>query len=243
VGNPMPNIRVSVYPSIGLGYLGKTMQNQSPSKTTASSVITFSVASVARVTLSLHDLDGALIQKFIDADLLNAGMYNHVFSLQSGHGARVMRCRLSALDSSNGAVLYRDSNVVTLWQPDPSIAVMGYTSNTGTFESRDSLAFPYILTLPPILITQNDPMPVGSFLIPDSCRITLADTVNGRQMTFDTKLIRGMNEFTVTWNPVSGTIQSPERDQPPALSSLSSRLDDRTVFEWRLYQNYPNPFN
>lgn len=242
-GHPVPRLRVSVYPSVDVGSLPRFPAGQSVRGVTASSTVNFGVATPARVSLSLNDLDGSPIQTALENRLLNAGVYAYTLSLHRSDGARVMVCRFVAADSGTGAVVFRDSMYVTLWQPDYQIATAGYTSEGGIFESRDSLSFPYILSLPPIIVTRNDPTPLGAFTFPDSCTITVVDTASAARMTFVRHLVRGSNDISVTWNPTA----SPG---PVSWKGLSSGVPpsllepvNRNVFEWRLYQNYPNPFN
>jgi hypothetical protein len=242
-GNPMPNVRVSVYPPFDPSLLLKSSTSQSSLSMNASTTLNFAMARAARVNLSLSDLDGTPIQKLIENRLLNAGQYAYTLSLQRTEGARVMVCRFVVSDTATGYIAFRDSIYVTLWQPDAQIAILGYTSGSGTFESRDTLAFPYVLSLPPIVVTRYDPTPLETFSFPDSCLITLTDTAQATRMTFGQRLVHGPNEITVTWNPTGSP--SPmlrggtSSDLPP--SALSSGRQD--AFDWRLFQNYPNPFN
>ena len=242
-GNPMPNVRVSVVPPFDLGSLLKSSTQQSPLGLSASSTVNFEIATVARASLFLNDLDGSTIQKLAENRIFNVGLYAYRFTLQRTDGARVMVCRLVASDTATGNIVFRDSIFVTLWQPDYQVAIMGYTSGTGTFESRDTLAFPYILSLPPIVVTRTDPSPLGTFSFPDSCMITLTDTAKATRMTFGRRLVHGPNEIIITWNPTGSPNPIPRggasSDLPP--SAPSSGIQN--AFEWRLFQNYPNPFN
>jgi hypothetical protein len=238
-GAPRPNVRVSVYPPFDVGWIPAPAK--SPAGILASSTINFAVATPARVTLSLLDLDGTLIQKLQDNTLRVAGLYAFRLALQRRDGARVMMCRFVATDTATGTIAFRDSVYVTLWQPDPEIAVLGYTSGSGTLESRDTLAFPYVLSLPPIAVTRDDPTPLGWFSFPDSCIITLTDTATAAQMTFGRRLVHRTNEITVTWNP-AGKVSLKTGKRLQALPGAASS-GARDPFQWRLYQNYPNPFN
>ncbi len=242
-GNPVPGVRVSVYPPYDVGWLPKSSIIPSPLGVNASSTLNFALAATARVSLILYDLDGATIQQLIGNQLLNPGVYAYTIALQRREGARVMRCRLVARDTATGNVAFRDSIYVTLWQPDAQVAVLGYTSGSGTVESRDTLAFPYILSLPPIVVTRFDPTPVGTFFFPDSCVITLTDTATAAQVTLGRRLVRGPNEIPVTWHPVGSPapLRQGGKSPFPQPSALRSVLGN--TFEWRLYQNYPNPFN
>jgi hypothetical protein len=242
-GTPKPNVRVSLCPPTGLGSLPKLIYGESPREINSSSTINFAVASAARITLLLSDLDGSPIQRLVDNELLQAGLYACTISLQRSEGAKVMKCRLVATDTASGISLFRDSIYVTLWQPDPDLAILGYTSLSGTFESRDTLLFPYILSLPPIIVTRDDPTPLGTFTFPDSCLITLTDTSSATHMTFIRHLIRGANEFKVTWNPTgmpSPGVQNGRSSLPWPVHAIPGEL---AALNWQLYQNYPNPFN
>ena len=238
-GSPKPNIRVSVYPPFDVGWLPAPLK--SPAGILASSTINFAVATPARITLSLLDLDGTLIQKLQDNTLRAAGLYAFTLSLQRRDGARVMICRYVATDTATGTIAFRDSMYVTLWQPDAEIAVLSYTSGNGKLESSDTLAFPYVLSLPPIVVTRTDPTPLGSFSFPDSCIITLKDTATADQMTFGRRLVHGTNEITVIWNPAGKALLKTGNGLQTLPTAASAGARD--PFQWKLYQNYPNPFN
>ncbi len=240
-GNPVPNLRVSVTPPFDLAPLQKPSPGPSASGITASSTVNFEVAAPARVNLFLNEMDGTTIQKLMENRFVNPGVYAVRLSLQGHDGARVMVCRLAAVDTATGNSVFRDSIFVTLWQPDFQVAYLGFTSAAGMFESRDTLSFPYVLTLPPIVITRNDPTPLGSLSFPDSCMITLMDTAQGTHMTFGRRLVRGLNDIAVTWDPVGSTGPA-NAALPPAEPTTLSPVT-RDAFVWRLYQNYPNPFN
>ncbi len=240
-GNPMPNLRVSVTPPFDLSLLQKPSPGRSAPGINAASTVNFEAAVPARVNLFLNDLDGTTIQKLMENRLINPGVYAVGISLQRHDGARVMVCRLVAVDTATGNAIFRDSIYVALWQSDIQVAFLGYTSAVGVFESRDTLSFPYVLTLPPIVITRSDPTPLGSFSFPDSCMITLMDTARGAHMTFGRRLVRGPNEFAVTWNPAGSP--GPANVARPAPLPAGLSFVSRDAFAWRLSQNYPNPFN
>jgi hypothetical protein len=240
-GNPVPNLRVSAYPPVPSGGLGKRSPSTPPAGILSATNVHFAVALVSRVNLTLLELDGTAAQHIV-ADRLLPGIYSVNISLRNSYGVRVYRCRFTAADTASGAILFRDSIQVVLWQPDAAVAVVGFTSAGGVVESSDSLLFPSIFNLPPFIRTDaSGPTPLGTFTIPDSCTITLSDTVSGRSAVYVRRITPGRNAFTLTWNPSGvmplmaepGSVERPV----PALFSTSPPV------EWRLDQNYPNPFN
>jgi hypothetical protein len=182
------------------------------------------------------------VQRTVQDRVSAPGLYSVNLSLRNSYGVRVYRCRFTAADTATGAVLFRDSIQVVLWQPDPAVAVVGFSSAGGIVESSDSLLFPSIFDLPPFIRTDaTGPTPLGTFTIPDSCTITLTDTLYGRSAVYGRRITPGSNTFILTWNP-SGVVPlmaGPGSDERP----IPARFSTFPSVEWRLSQNYPNPFN
>jgi hypothetical protein len=167
----------------------------------------------------------------------------HTLSLRVNVGTRVYVCRLTVTDTSTAAVAFRDSIYVTLWQPDPALAFLGYTGTTGAFEMKDSLAFPHLLSLPQMLRTDVSPTVIGTFSFPDSVNIVLTDTSSSQSLTVAQKIVHGANAVAITWNP---GLQKISVLPSATLSAGAVSMDSSVVHvptQWKLYQNYPNPFN
>ncbi len=240
-GDAIQGLRVSAYSDpTNTGFPKKQMIT----KINASSMINFALPTSCVVTLSLIELDGRTLQQPIKNSLLNAGSYAVTINIANkSAGSRVYKAVLSAKNDTSNIELFRDSIYVALWQFDPSLSVLGYTSDKGIFETADSLSFPNVLTLPPIVhTTERDPTPVGMFTFPSDVVITLYDSTTQKSQSVVKKVNKGKNEFELIWNPTGIIIE------PFVKNTFNTATPDTGVIstiptEFHLYQNYPNPFN
>jgi hypothetical protein len=245
LAQPVPGLRISAWNALAGVFSPGTESEAGPSPGPfAVSTIGFDVATPARVVLSIFDLDNSPVAIVFDQNLSNTGSYLVQWSIHQNVPTRVYTCRLIAQDTATSTVLFHDSIYAVLWQPDPGIAMLGWTSPLGTFETHDSLLFPNVLSLPPMVQTNSSgPTPLGTFGISDSVTVVLADTSTHRSQTYQRAITRGENTVKLRWAP-SGPATT-----PGAASKVRSQLDHRVRFDakvhasWALRQNYPNPFN
>ena len=141
--------------------------------------------------------------------------------------------------------LFKDSIYITLLDNSPENSILGYTSKSGTFETTDSLSFPNILTLPPIVETNaTGPAPIGVFSFSQSIVITLIDTVTSRSVSYVRQVIKGQNVFNLTWNPSSGSTSTNPSVSMERLERMNPFSADTIILpppRWELTQNFPNP--
>lgn len=240
-GAAVQGLRVSAYSDPTIAGFPK---NQKTAKINASSMINFALPKSCLVTLSLFELDGRTIQQPIKNSLLNAGSYAVTINIMNrSAGSRVYKAVLSAKNDTSNIELFRDSIYVALWQFDPSLSVLGYTSGAGVFETNDSLSFPNVLTIPPIVrTTEKDPTPIGMFTFPSDIVITLYDSTTHKSQTHKQKVYKGKNEFELVWNP-TGVIIEPLVKNIFNTATPDTGIVGTIPTEFHLYQNYPNPFN
>jgi len=98
--------------------------------------------------------------------------------------------------------------------------------------------------LPPMIRTSNSPDPISVFSFPQSVVITLTDTVTSKSKSYIRQVVKGQNEFNLSWNPSTTT----SNNQAVFLSEghMNCLSTDTVIMpqtQWRLSQNYPNPFN
>jgi hypothetical protein len=240
-GHGVPGLRVSVFYRPGPG-LAKLARSATDAKALASSTITFDALFPAHATLSLHELDGRLVQTLMDQQILNTGSYSYYLSIGGLTGTRVYICRLVVSDTATSTEVGRDSVSITLWQSDAAQSVMGYTGTDGSFTTRDTLAFPHLLSLPPQIQTNDSPTSIGTFTFPDSMEIVLTDTSTMKSVGVVRQIVAGPNAVTLSWGPPSMSV-APVPSTPSRMVVPTVSKGVRSPIAWKLYQNYPNPFN
>ncbi|MCK9409420.1 MAG: hypothetical protein WCX28_12680 [Bacteriovoracaceae bacterium] len=245
-GAPVQGIRVSAYNDPSIGGFPKYQKVSGSEKAMSQSTINYALPRFSRVTLSIYEMDGMLVQQPVLNMPAEAGMYNVSLSINSNTiGTRVYKAVLRVLNDTTQALLFTDSISIVLWQPDASVSVVGYSSNSGVVETGDSLAFPHLLNLPTLThTTEKDPTPVGEIIIPSQVVITLTDTTTKKSVTFKRTVVHGKNEFGLTW---SSAVQ-PFALSPYLFPNIFHAVKDTSISDvvptaFRLQQNYPNPFN
>jgi hypothetical protein len=156
---------------------------------------------------------------------------------------RVYKCHLIAQDTTSGAILFKDSIYAVLWQPDASISILGWTGTNGTFETQDTLFFPNVMALPPLVRMGLNGDSLGTFTIKDSVTITLTDTSTNRSLQFAGTVKKGVNDIQLTWNPIAGSPNNGAEARAVSSNVCQVTRVAKTTLEWKLKQNFPNPFN
>ena len=246
-GHPSPGLRISVWNRLDGIYPGMAAKTAGPTGLSSISSMMFDVPNEARISLTVFDLDGAVVTSLYDRELLEAGFHIINFSIQASVPTRVYKCLYVAEDTAGSTVLFRDSIFAVLWQPDVSISILGWTSSpAGTFETRDSLLFPNTLALPPLIETGQDPSPIGTFTISDNVTIVLTDTARHQYQSFQRVIRKGIgNTIQLVWNPRAAAMESTHPIKP---SRRQVNTDGVVVpgdipRAFKLHQNFPNPFN
>jgi len=242
---PLKGIRVSAYNTFYSSVLSKIESLAGPKKIQSTSVISYAVKNSSFMTFAVYELDGRLVQSPVLNKLSRPGMYMVLFSLNSSSaGTRVYKGILTAINDTTQQVMFKDSIYLTLWQPDPHLSILGYTTSTGTFETTDSLAFPNVLMLPPMIKTvATGPDPMGIFSIPQNVVFTLTDTATFQSVSYTRQVMMGQNEFDLSWNPSTTSLRVPDNVEIRKLAINDTLIPVVVPTEWKLYQNYPNPFN
>lgn len=244
-GTPVAGLRISAWNHLPLTVFHSSQRTTDRLASPLSvSEIRFSTASRARINLSVFEFDGSLASTLVD-EILPAGPHEVQWDNDAHKPPRVYYYRLIAEDSATGVLLFRDSLYAVLWHVDSEIAILGWSSSAGTFETTDKLLFPNVLNLPTLVLTKDTPDSLNTFSIPDTVSITLTDTATHQQMTFDRVIKKGVaNNIELVWNPpVTRQRISVGESTLEQRAAVQTRRVELGLVEWRLYQNYPNPFN
>jgi hypothetical protein len=244
-GAPVSGLRISAWNHLPPGVLAKPSTESAGRPLLLSvSTINFSVATKARINLTVFEFDGSPVSTLVD-QALSAGLYAVNWSNTVHTPPRVYSYRLLALNDSTGDLLFRDAKYAVLWHTDSDIAVLGWTSSGGKFETSDSLLFPNVLKLPTLICTSaQSPDSLNTFTFPDSVTIALTDILTNQRLSFERAIRKGVtNEIELIWNPLSKPRAGsflPAGKQPPTIRTDQSAMGS---FNWKLFQNYPNPYN
>jgi hypothetical protein len=239
---PVNGLRVSVLTWLGGVQSPLVPTAQPPQHPLAATTFGYDVASPSRVSLTIVDLDNSPVASIVDQVVTNPGSYLATWSVRQNLPTRVFKCRFFARDTTTGAVLFADSNDVVLWQQDASLAVIGLTSGTGAFTTRDSLLFPNVLTLPLLVLTSAaGPAPLGHFSVRDTVTIVLTDTLSQRSQNYQRVIVNGANTLPLVWSPSAPSVPTKRREVSNSVRPSTSLT--RNGVTWDLWQNYPNPFN
>jgi hypothetical protein len=245
-GSPVRGLNVSIWNRLtGLSLPKGAPGNSLPDGVNATSTIGFSVAIGANVDVSAFDLDGKPVTNLFRRDSAAAGQYQVNFQIYGQGGTRVFKIRYFARVPSAGSLLFADSVYAVLWQFDYTQSTIGTTADDGTFQTRDSLLFPNVLGLPPLVETSaTDPTPLGVFRLSDTVTVVLWDTAAHKAQAFTSVVMKGMNNISLNWapaaNPQPAALVGP---RPKATLPRVTRIQSKAPPQWGLQQNWPNPFN
>jgi hypothetical protein len=250
-GNAINGLRVSAWGVLSIdNQLYRTSissQLNKVNKIQAATVLTFSLAKKAYVIFSVFNLLNQEIIRLTDEPKL-AGLYTVSWNAQSTPSfivpSGVYKCRLFAKSTTSDSVLFQDSIYAVLHQPDPQISVVGWTSQSGIFETTNALLFPKVLD-PPALLRTNSTGPniIGTFNYTDSVAVFLTDTTTHKQQLYYLTIGKQTNTFNLTWNPTTSPIFSIAGSLSISSDTLGVEIPTVIPSSWNLYQNYPNPFN
>jgi hypothetical protein len=225
-GTPVSGLRVSAWNKLAFGR--RTVQKADFPMTPkmASTTIGFEIKSICQATLSVFDLNAHFARNLVDGTLA-AGSHWVLFNNTDaqGHPLRsgVYKCRLTIKDTLTHATLFQDSVYAVLWQPEAEVSVLGFTAATGIYETQDSLWFPNLFKLPPLVATsESDPTPLGTFSISDTVTFVLTEMATRKQQTFERAVKKGPNEFEIIWNPSVIAASASLATRPPAVASPDS---------------------
>jgi hypothetical protein len=254
-GNPVNGLRISAWGVLSIeNQLNKTSissQLNKVNKIQAQTSLTFSLAQKAYVIFSIFNLRDQEIVRLTNEPKL-AGLYQVSWNAPSTPSSvvppGVYKCRLFAKSTTSDSVLFQDSIYAVLHHFDPEVTVLGWTSQSGIFETTNTLLFPKVLD-PPTLLQTNSTGPeiIETFNYTDSIAVFLTDTTTHKQQLYYLTIGKQTNTFNLTWNPPNNLSVSIKQDFSPVTKLRSIAADTvievRPTAEWKLYQNYPNPFN
>lgn len=243
--NPVPHLRISCWNKLLLisGSL-PTPSNTLPS-TLASSKIKLNMPIKAKVWMALYDMDNRIVLAlYSDNTLWGPGLLEAYYTTGGYRTPWVLKCRCIVKDSLSN-ILYSDSIYTLCWQPYAERSILGWTSTSGTLSTSDSLLFPNVLALPPLVYTgENGWDSLGTFLLSDTLIFALTDTASHQQQFFEGIVRKAMHDsLRFVWQPtMQAKSISTVRPQTSNISKIQFVKEDVTESGWRLYQNYPNPY-
>lgn len=240
-GQPVPGIAVSFCNDTDSLVFQKMQSTMLAKTSTGSTSVEFSVAESSFINLALYELDGRLLQDQSFTGFLGRGLHIFVIPFNATNvGTRVYKCVERAVNDTTKQVLFADSIYLTYWNTNPRYSILGITSNQGVFETTDSLSFPSVLSLPPMVETyENGPAPEGVFSFPQSVVITLLDTTSSQSVRYVRQIQKGQNEFSLIWAPSASSL--PSRNEARSKIMQIPQNGNLSV-PWALFQNFPNPF-
>jgi len=245
-GTPVAGLRISAWNHLPSSVFPENQKTRDiPASPLSASTIQFSIPMRARINLEVFEFDGSHASTLVD-QILDAGMHTVNWYNQVHRPTRVYYYRLIAKDTATTSPLFRDSLFAVLWHVDSEIAILGWSSLAGTFETSDKLLFPNVLDLPTLIHTgEQGPDSLNTFVIPDMVTIGLTDTVTHQHMKFDRVIKKGIaNNIELVWNPTLSKqwvpYHLPRGEQQATIRTNRLAM---VLFDWKLYQNYPNPFN
>lgn len=225
-GAPVSGLRVSAWNKLAFGLRAVHKVESTTAPKLAVTSFRFDLKTICQATFSVFDLNAHFVRNLIDATLA-AGSYQVIWNNTDAQGRRlhsgVYKCRLVVKDTLARTIVFQDSVCAVLWQPDAEVSVLGFTATNGIFETKDSLWFPNLFKLPPLIATSEvDPTPLGTFSILDTVRFVLTEVATRRQQSFERAVKKGPNEFEIVWNPSVITASASLTTRPATIASPDS---------------------
>jgi hypothetical protein len=199
----------------------------------------------AKVWMALYDMDNRIVLAlYSDQTLWGPGYLDASYVTGDYRPPWILKCRCIVQDSLSN-ILYRDSVYTLCWQPFPERSILGYTSVAGTFYTKDSLRFPNVLSVPPLVHTGSSGSDtLGLFSLSDTLVFVLTDTATHRQQFFERVVHKQQHDsLNFIWHPTSLSQPSPPaKQQPLRLYKRGFVKSTAAGSAWKLNQNYPNPY-
>jgi hypothetical protein len=239
-------IKVSVWNKVL--YNSSLRKNSSSNHVEATASISFQIPIASIVELSMYDVENNKIETMIDNQDLQVGNYSNHFHRPNNIGTAVFKIKLIARSESDiNNILFQDSTYAVLVAPDPVIAQIGITDETGSFSTSNKMLFPSLYNLDSFIRTSEvGPDPIGTFELPNEIIIALTSSTSEIKY-FKKSISEGENIFNLTWEEGSDTypefmIRPENQNQVDrTISNCSEQTDIPTEFKLGLV--YPNPFN
>jgi hypothetical protein len=245
-GAPVAGLRISAYNRLSNMFPQKTKNikgDQSfPLSTTS---IRYDIATESKIFLSVFDMDNKLVTTLVNGERQHSGNYTVNFNIIAPLPTRVYKYRLIAQDTTGGTEFFRDSlYAVMSTGPDIQQCTLGWTSQSGIYETKDSLFFPNVLKLPVLVSTDEFGNYLGNFTIRDTVVFYLTDTVTGKGQEFRRVVTNTANDIQLVWNPTLSKQLIPySLPKVDRQSVIQTNPKTSVILGWKLYQNYPNPYN
>ena len=212
----------------------------------ATTQIEFMLPIRSTVELSLFNLENELYETLVDNELLNAGNYMFQFYRPNNTGTDVLKVVLKAKeDAQSNPIIFSDSIFAVMIAPDPEVAKIGVTDNTGNFSISNKLLFPHLYNLPEFIRTNTaSPVEIDKFILENKYVICLTNTQMNESQYFVKEINTGQNSFNLVWG-TGTTIKKNSKETYSGNNNFYIVSDDTLGIptSFKLFQNYPNPFN
>jgi hypothetical protein len=224
LGNPIPNIKVSIWNTIN--YLTPLSKVNSNNEINASTTIPYTIAQQCFVNVTIYDLNNEIVRELVSGQY-QAGAYEVEWSTSLANG--VYKCILfTSSDSLHSSVLFKDSMYVSLISPDPTISLIGLTNNEGSIKVTNKLLFPHLYNLPLIPQTSEvGPEIIGHFSYSDSIVIALSNSSLSKTVMFNCLVVDGPNKYKFT---LDNNFLRFEKNQKPSGNQLSNYFELKSSF-------------
>jgi len=207
-------------------------------------VIPFKAVLVARVSLTIEDIEGRVIRVLGEGDIL-PGSHTWTWNGQDDEGNLQPSGRYTAhfvaMNFDTGELMLEDRTDMLLSMEDQTRVPAGFTGLDGKLVLKDQKLFPHLYDRPDLTATDIRGENLGLFSLTPLMRISLADTAGGGHMNFMME-IPGATTLNLIWDPslaVSDGISDPGEQIFPGIALIDT--NPPTLFELGLA--YPNPFN
>lgn len=207
-------------------------------------IIPFEALVVARVRLTIEDIEGRVIRVIHEMDILSES-YSWPWNGQDDAGVLQPSGRYTAhfvaMDLETGELLFEDRVDMLLSMIDSSRVPAGFTGMDGKLVLKDQKLFPHLYDRPDLVATGVRGEYLGMFSLTSLMRISLTDTAVGANMEFRME-VPGKVTLDLVWDPpLAVSDRSPDSGEQIFPGFAKTDTTPPVFFELGLA--YPNPFN
>lgn len=207
-------------------------------------IIPFEAFMVARVRLTIEDIEGRVIRVIHEMDILS-GSYTWSWNGQDAAGVLQPSGRYTAhfvaMDLETGDLLFEDRVDMLLSMIDSSRVPAGFTGKNGKLVLTDQKLFPHLYDRSYLVATGVRGETLGWFSLTPMMRVSLTDTTGGGLMEF-TMEVPGEVTLDLVWDPLLA-VSDRGPDSGEQIFPGFAKIDTTLPVLFELGLAYPNPFN